>query len=125
MTGAERMKITGELAKKGDTAAEELAEIFAAKNNIVCGGSEIREELTKGTGLSSMRTNNWDKALSLAEAYIKTADEDIPKFTKRLKELEKKHEVGIRLGKQTGLDEGGSDTDHNGFCQRRFRCRGR
>jgi len=91
-TKAARMKIAGELATKkgGDSPAEKLAEVFASKENAICGGSEIRDELTKGTSVGGMRTTNWEKVLKLAEEFLKQKISEIPKLTAQVKELEKK-----------------------------------
>merc|ERR1719210_2525890 len=84
---AELMKIASE-TKTEKGPAERLAEIFASKENAICGGSEIRDELTKSTSVGGMRTTNWDKVLKIAEEYLKQVESDIPKLTKQTVELE-------------------------------------
>merc|ERR1719512_213778 len=81
------MKIASEISTERGPA-EKLAEIFASKDNAICGGSDIRDELTKGTSVGGMRTTNWEKVLKIAEEYLKQVELDIPKLTKQVKELE-------------------------------------
>merc|ERR1719512_208649 len=81
------MKIASEISTERGPA-EKLAEIFASKDNAICGGSDIRDELTKGTSVGGMRTTNWEKVLKIAEEYLKQVESDIPKLTKQVKELE-------------------------------------
>jgi len=89
------MKIAGELAtslKKG-TAADKMQVIFKDKENAICGGPEIRNELTKGTTVGGMRTTNWDKVIKIADAYLDNVEIEIPILTKAVKELEKRVEL--------------------------------
>lgn len=84
---AERMKM--ELATgKGNTPAEKLAEIFANKENSICGGGDIREELTKGNTPGGLRSTNWPRVIKIAEKYLQDMAAVIPKLTKKVKETE-------------------------------------
>jgi predicted nuclease with TOPRIM domain len=87
---AARMKIASVLATKkgGDSPADKLAEVFASKENTICGGLEIRDELTKGNSVGGMRTTNWEKVLKIADEYLKGVLSEIPKLTTQVKELE-------------------------------------
>lgn len=85
------MKISGELATSVEkTPAQKLQAIFQDKDNTICGGSEVRDELTRGSGVGGMRTTNWDKALRVADAYLDDVAIEIPKLTKEVKQLEEK-----------------------------------
>merc|ERR1719330_1683474 len=84
------MKVADELAaglRKG-TAADNMQAIFKDKNNAICGGQEVRNELTKGTTVGGMRTTNWDKVIKIADAYLDDVEIEIPILTKAVKELE-------------------------------------
>merc|ERR1719412_1429586 len=92
MVGAERMRMTNELAigvKKG-TPAEKLQGIFRDKDNQICGGTEVRDELTKGTTVGGMRTTNWEKVLKIATKYMDKVGLELPTLTSQVEELEKK-----------------------------------
>jgi len=90
MVGAERMKIAGELAVKKGDAADNMQVVFQDKQNAICGGMEIRDELIKGTSVGGMRTTNWDKVIKIADAYLENVEIEIPILTKAVKELEKR-----------------------------------
>jgi hypothetical protein len=87
---AERMKMDLVTRTSGKTPAEDLARIFAEKQNSICGSGEIRKELTKGISVGGMRTSNWPKVIKIADEYLQFMISEIPKLTKEVKDLNKK-----------------------------------
>jgi len=79
MVGAERMKIAGALS--GDTPAERLQQIFMDKDNLICGGKEVRNILTGDPSVGGQRVGNWELALEIAKKYLEEAAEKIKEFT--------------------------------------------
>merc|ERR1711948_22227 len=87
---AERMKMDLVTRTSGKTPAEDLARIFAEKQNSICGSGEIRKELTKGITIGGMRTSNWPKVIKIADEYLKLMKNEIPKLTKEVQDLNTK-----------------------------------
>merc|ERR1712061_277887 len=89
LIGAERMKMGGELTTKkgGDAAADKLAEIFKKRDNLVCGGQDIRQTLTDAKDVSNMRNADWPKVIKIAESYLEKVDGEIPQLSDQADKL--------------------------------------
>jgi len=86
MVGAERMKIAGALSQ-GDTPAERLQQIFMDKDNLICGGQEVRKILTGDPSVGGQRVNNWDMALEIAKKYLEECAVKIPEISGNIEKL--------------------------------------
>ena len=66
--------------------AQKLQASFQDKDSTICGGSEVRDELTRGSGVGGMRTTHWDKALHIADVYLEDVATEIPRLTKEVRD---------------------------------------